>query len=164
MINIAILGYGQVSKIFIEKIKKNLDVNIEFILTKNLHKEKLPFIQDHNLILNSNIDVIIEAITDVELAKKILIESKVKYYITCNKPLIYSIRNKINFNKTVYLSSIVCGIKNNNQFTIPLTDKNIFNYSDSDLFCFRSGGALEAAEDMYKDFLIIKKILNSEEG
>ena len=91
-------------------------------------------------------------------------ESKVKYYITCNKPLIYLIRNKINFNKTVYLSSIVCGIKNNNEFTIPLTNKNIFNYSDSDLFCFRSGGALEAAEDMYKDFLIIKKILNSEEG
>ena len=59
----------------------------------------MPFIQDHNLILNCNIDVIIEAITDVELAKKILIESKVKYYITCNKPLIYSIRNKINFNK-----------------------------------------------------------------
>ena len=26
MINIAILGYGQVSKIFIEKIKKNLDI------------------------------------------------------------------------------------------------------------------------------------------
>ena len=52
MINIAILGYGQVSKIFIEKIKKNLDVNIKFILTKNLHKEKLPFIQDHNLIYN----------------------------------------------------------------------------------------------------------------
>ena len=156
LINIIILGFGQVSRPFIKKVLNDKDINISYIFTKNKHNENFLFTQKIDDILNTNADVIIEAITDTELAKKILLESNVKYYITCNKPLIYSMKNDLNINKKIYLTSIVSGKRKENEFDIPLTNNNIINYSDSDLFCFRFGGGEETAQDMYNDLLIIK--------
>jgi homospermidine synthase len=154
-LKVALIGYGAVSRAFLDLAIRDPEVHISKILTRKPYTPLELFTQDISDI--KDIDVIVEAITDTNVAKNILVDSNVKYYITCNKPMIRTMKN-VKLNKTVYLTSIVSG-QRGDKFEIPLTLDNIFNYSDEDLFCFRFGGATETAQDMYNDLLEIKKVI-----
>lgn len=156
-LKVAVLGYGAVSRAFLDLAIRDPDIHISNILTRKAYVPVSLFTQDIEDI--KDVDVIVEAITDTDVARNILVNHNVKYYITCNKPMVRTLRG-VKLDKTVYLTSIVSG-QRGDKFETPLTLDNIFNYSDEDLFCFRFGGATETAQDMYNDLLEIKKVFKS---
>ena len=149
MINVALFGNGKVGSLLIDKIYENPDINLVSISTKS----RQIFLDDKRP------DLIIEAISDVETARLILLKAirHKQDIITCNKELIYLYRDELFresflYGSVIYLNSIVSGAKEN-EFPVSLNSINFNKYIDLEPFIFRNGGPKETSDEIYQDIL-----------
>jgi homoserine dehydrogenase len=150
MLNVALFGSGKVGSSLIDKIYDNSDINLVSIITKT----RQLFLDDKRP------DLIIEAISDVEAARRIVLKA-IRHgqdVITCNKELIHLYRDElftkaIDVGVSIYLNSIVSGSKPE-EFPEPLNQLNFNKYMHLDPFIFRGGGPKETAEAIYSDILL----------
>lgn len=149
MVNVALFGKGKVGSILIDKIDENKNINLVSVSGKS----KQVFLDDKRP------DLIIEAISDVESARSIVLKA-IKHgqdIITCNKELIHIYRDEL-FKKAldsgvkIYLNSIVSGASTD-EFPEPLNNINFNQYISMKPFIFRGGGPEETADSMYQDIL-----------
>jgi homoserine dehydrogenase len=153
MINVAVFGNGKVGSLLIDKIYENPDINLVSIITKT----------NQIFLDNKKPDLIVEAISDVEAARLILLKA-IKHkqdIITCNKQLIYLYRNElftkaINAKVSIYLNSIVSG-SSAGEFPEPLNELNFNQYMHLEPFIFRGGGPQETSNKIYQDILMYTK-------
>jgi homoserine dehydrogenase len=149
MINVALFGNGKVGSLLIDKIYENSDINLVSIITKS----RQIFLDDKRP------DLIIEAISDAEVARLILLKAirHKQNIITCNKELIYLHRDELFkeallHGSTIYLNSIISGAKEN-EFPEPLNSFNFNKYLEFNPFIFRNGGPKETSDEIYQDIL-----------
>jgi homoserine dehydrogenase len=146
-IKITLYGYGNVGRPLVEMIKSNPNINLVRIKTKT----------DDKILEDTESNIIIEAINNVNEAKDILKQSMLnnKDVITCNKELIYLYRKELfeianQTKKTIYLNSIIAGATDE-EFKEALTNKNFEEYIYLNPFDFRGADGEKTAQFIYED-------------
>lgn len=157
--DIALVGFGSVGSLVYQNLIKIKDVNVKYVGVKNKKNiDGIPFTTNlKNITEDTSIKLIIECIDDNIVAKDLIsdaIVSKINV-ITCNKPLMYNFGRSLarlatKNNVNMYLNSIIAS-NNEVEEDIFLTNLNFHNYSDDELYDFRSANIEKVVECIIKD-------------
>jgi hypothetical protein len=164
MIKVAVYGFGKVGRPLVGALTKIEGVEVKYVVTKTLNlfesNEKTSFITEVDTpILDSEVDVIFECITDENVAEYIINKSleELKTVISCNKRLWSSRGQNIKGNpESVLLNSLACNQDGLTDYPeINITLANVHELDPTDLYKFRGCDGRCAASVMVQDFMEI---------
>ena len=162
MVKVGLAGYGNLGKLIYDLLMSDENIQVKSVITKtSKNKEsKLIFSTNiENIINDTDIDLVIEAISDTEIAKELVFRSikNKKSIITANRELIYLYGKEIcklaKQNKViVYFNSIIVPDEESKRLDVDsLTSENLHNYANYEIFLFRGGAGELAAKEVYRD-------------
>jgi homoserine dehydrogenase len=160
MIKVGLAGYGNLGKLIYDLLISDKNIQVKSVVTKTNKEKELIFSTDiKNIINDTDIDLVIEAISDTNVAKELVFSSikNKKNVITANRELIHLHGKEIcklakQNNVIVYFNSIIVPDEESKRLDVDsLTSENLHNYANYEIFLFRGGAGKIAAEEVYKD-------------
>jgi hypothetical protein len=162
MTKVAVYGFGKVGKPLVDALTKIEGVEVKYVVTRTPNlvgtNQETVFTTEVDIpILDSDIEVIFECMTDENVAEYVINQSleKLKTVISCSKRLWGSRGQDIKGNpELVLLNSLACnqdGVTDYPEINITLS--NLHELDPTELYKFRGCDGACAASVMVQDFV-----------